>query len=55
MSESLEKLGKLSLAILEHFVEGTLGEKFVDELRSPTDRVIAVATALEEAERLFVN
>ena len=49
-----KKLGKLSLAILENFVEGVLGEKFVDELRLPTDRAIAIATALGETEDLFI-
>ena len=34
MAELGKKLGKLSLAILENFVEGVLGEKFVDELRA---------------------
>lgn len=54
MNTSLEKLGKLSLAILEHFVEDKLGKKFVDELRAPTDRTLAVATALERTqERLL--
>ena len=48
-----EKLGKLSIAILENFVEDKLGKKFVDELRAPTDRAIAVATALEETENRF--
>ncbi|HEX2698443.1 MAG TPA: NB-ARC domain-containing protein, partial [Anaerolineales bacterium] len=48
-----EKLGKLSLAILENFVESKLGKKFVDELREPTDRAIAVTTALEQTENVF--
>ncbi len=48
-----EKLGKLSLAILDNFVESKLGKKFVDELRAPTDRAVAVATALEHAEERF--
>ena len=48
-----EKLGKLSIAILENFVEDKLGKKFVDELRAPTDRAIAVATALEQTENRF--
>ena len=54
MTEPVKKLGKLSLAILENFVEGVLGEKFVNELRQPTDREIAIASALGETEELFV-
>lgn len=50
MAELGKKLGKLSLAILENFVEGTLGEKFVDELRAPTNRALAVDAALEKSE-----
>ncbi len=34
MAELGKKLGKLSLAILENFVEGKLGKKFVEELRA---------------------
>jgi len=55
MAELGKKLGKLSLAILENFVEGKLGKKFVDELRAPTDRALAIATALENAENRFVK
>jgi hypothetical protein len=53
MAELGKKLGKLSLAILENFVEGTLGTKFVDELRSPTERTLAIATALERTQERF--
>ncbi len=49
-----EKLGKLSLAILENFVEGKLGKKFVEELRQPTDKAIAMATALEHTQERFL-
>ncbi|GAB4454049.1 MAG: hypothetical protein OHK0041_18250 [Anaerolineales bacterium] len=55
MAELGKKLGTLSLAILENFVEGTLGKKFVDELRAPTDREIAIAAALERTETLFAD
>ena len=55
MNKPIEKLGKLSLAILEHFVEDKLGKKFVDELREPTTRTIAVATALEQTQDRFVK
>jgi tetratricopeptide (TPR) repeat protein len=55
MAELGKKLGKLSLAILENFVEGTLGKKFVDELRAPTDRQMAIAAALGETEALFIS
>ncbi|MBV6452224.1 MAG: Photosystem I assembly protein Ycf3 [Anaerolineales bacterium] len=51
MAELGKKLGKLSLAILENFVEGVLGKKFVDELRQPTDKVRAIETALENSEK----
>jgi len=47
------KFGRLSLAILENFVEGTLGKKFVDELRSPTDRTLSLQTALAYTEDRF--
>ena len=49
----VEKLGKLSIAILEHFVEDKLGKTFIDELRAPTDRARAIAIALERAEVCF--
>lgn len=48
-------LSKLSLSILENFVENTLGKTFIDELRAPTDRALAIATALENTEKRFVN
>lgn len=53
MAASGKKLGKLSLAILENFVEGTLGKKFVEELRAPTDQTLAIQTALEHTEAIF--
>ncbi|MBI5354440.1 MAG: tetratricopeptide repeat protein [Chloroflexi bacterium] len=53
MEQFGKKLGKLSLAILENFVEDKLGKKFVDELRSPTDRALAIETALEHVEERF--
>ena len=53
MTDLSEKLGKLSLAILENFVKSKLGEDFVKLLRKPTDRFIAVQTALIEAEKRF--
>ena len=55
MAELDKKLGTLSLAILENFVEGVLGEKFVKELYKPTGRGLAIATALEKTEELFVG
>ena len=55
MAELGKKLGKLSLAILENFVEGTLGKKFVDEVRAPTDRALAIESALENSERRFAR
>ncbi len=53
MAELGKKLGKLSLAILENFVQKALGEKFVGELRQPTDREAAIESALEKAEDRF--
>ena len=53
MGEFGKKLGRLNLAILENFVEKNLGKKFVDELRSPTDRALAIQTALEHVEQRF--
>jgi hypothetical protein len=53
MRNSVEKLGKLSLTILEHFVEDKLGQKFVDELRAPTERTLAISTALERTQDIF--
>jgi tetratricopeptide (TPR) repeat protein len=53
MDQVGNKLGKLSLAILENFVEDKLGKKFVDELRSPTDRALAIQAALERVEERF--
>ncbi len=53
MAKLSEKLGKLSIAILENFVEDKLGKKFVDELRAPTDRAMAVAAALGHTENRF--
>lgn len=49
------RLGKLSLKILEHFVGTTLGEGFVDELRKPTDRELAIESALENSEKRFAS
>ncbi len=54
MAETGRKLGKLGLAILENFVESKLGEKFVTELRSATDRQIAITEAMQAtADRLW--
>jgi hypothetical protein len=48
------KLGKLGLAILENFVESKLGEKFITELRGPTDRQIAITWAIQStSDRLW--
>jgi len=55
MAELGIKLGKLSLAILENFVESKLGKKFVDELRAPTERTRAIESALENSETRFVG
>jgi predicted ATPase len=55
MTKLGKKLGKLSLAILENFVSKALGEKFVDELRQPTDRELAIESALEKSEIRFAK
>jgi hypothetical protein len=55
MAKLGEKLGKLSLAILENFVESKLGKKFVDELRAPTDEAMNIAIALEATEERFTR
>src|SRR6266511_3152646 len=49
-----KKLGKLSLAILENFVESKLGEKFIKELRHDYDLVATITSALENAENRFL-
>ena len=54
MPATAKKLGKLGLAMLEHFVESKLGEKFVTELRAGTDRQTAIEGALlATADRLW--
>lgn len=55
MKDLGQKLGKLSLAILENFVEGVLGKKFVEELRAPTDQSLAIDFALENSEQRFAS
>ena len=55
MAKLGKKLGKLSLAILENLVEKALGEKFVGELRQPTDREVATKSALGKAEDGFAR
>ena len=50
MAELGKKLGKLSLAILENFIEQKLGKEFVDELRAPTKKALAVDAALENSD-----
>lgn len=50
-----QKLGKLSLAILENFVKSKLGEGFIKELRDDYDKSIGVQQALEETEKRFLN
>ena len=55
MPAPFHNLGKLSLAILENYVQTILGEKFVDQLRAPTDKLIAIGTALENTEDRFTK
>jgi len=53
MPVTANKLGKLSLAILENFVKSKLGEDFVKELRSDFDEQVAIVTALTHTEERF--
>lgn len=46
METSGKKLGKLALDIVENFVESKLGEKFIKDLRAPTQRQIAITEAM---------
>ena len=55
MPGNFDNLGKLSLAILENYVQTILGEKFVDQLRAPTDKLIAIGTALKNTEDRFTK
>lgn len=50
-----QKLGKLSLAILENFVESKLGEDFVKELRSDFNLNVTLEKALENTEKRFLK
>lgn len=50
-----KKLGKLSLAILENFVQSKLGEKFIKELRQDYDLIGTITSALESAENRFLT
>jgi hypothetical protein len=50
-----KKLGKLSLAILENFVQSKLGEKFIKELRQDYDIAATITSALENAETRFLR
>lgn len=50
-------LGKLSIALLEHAVKPVIGEKAIDEIKSPAvekDLQDSLETALEKAEKRFV-
>jgi hypothetical protein len=53
MPNSWDKLGKLSIAILEGFVESKLGKNFVDLIREPTDKFIAISKALDDTENII--
>lgn len=54
-TNSAKKLGKLSLAILENFVESKLGDKFIKELRHDYDLVATITSALESTENRFIT
>jgi hypothetical protein len=50
-------LGKLSIALLEHAVKPVIGEKAIDEIKSPVvekDLQNSLETALEKAEKRFI-
>lgn len=51
-------LGKLSIALLEHTVKPIIGEKAIDEIKSPIvekDLINSLETALEKAEKRFIG
>lgn len=51
-------LGKLSIALLEHTVKSIIGEKAIDEIKSPViekDLINSLETALEKAEKRFIS
>ncbi len=52
--DSVPKLGKLSLAILENFVKSKLGDEFVQELRRDYDLTSNVRQSLQAAEKRFL-
>lgn len=54
-TEKARKLGKLSLAILENFVEGHLGPSFVKGLREPYDQAALITSILAKTEERFVS
>lgn len=51
----IEKLGKLSLTILENFVGKTLGENFIQELKSGYDQYETLIKALSRTENRFIE
>lgn len=54
-TDPTKKLGKLSLAILENFVQSKLGEDFIKELRRDQDVSAIIASSLENAETRFLK
>lgn len=50
-----KKLGKLSLVILENFVQSKLGEEFIKELRRDYDVSAIITSSLENAETRFLK
>lgn len=51
-------LGKLSIALLEHAVKPIIGEKAIDEIKSPVvekDLIDSLEVALEKAEKRFIS
>ena len=53
MAKTGHKLGILAIDIVENFVQSKLGEKFVKDLRAPTDRQIAITEAMQATADLL--
>lgn len=54
-TDATKKLGKLSLAILENFVQSKLGEGFIKELRKDYDVPAMILSSLENTEKRFLK
>lgn len=57
-AKRLPNLGKLSIALLEHTVKPILGEKAIDEIKSPViekDLINSLINVLERTEKRFIQ